>query len=111
MRLIRCIPAIMLALALTVSGAAPMPSMAGASMDDTGKAATPHQSMPDCPMCAPGEPADPICAPGCPAAILPLATVVPVLPIAPREIRSPAHRLADATAGPEPPPPKPMLLA
>jgi hypothetical protein len=116
MRLLRCISAIALALAVTLggSGYVPMPSDAQA-MADSGRMAAmpPDQPMPDCPMCAPDGAVSPMCATSCAAltAILPLSAVAPLGSMTRRQALSSPRRLADAAVGPEPHPPRPTILS
>jgi hypothetical protein len=96
-----------LALALGMSGMAP------GSNAQTMMSMEPGQMMPDCPGCNPDGSMGPSCLASCatPTAVLPVATIVPV--VFTKLWRAPAasFRLADAVSGPEPPPPKRALLA
>jgi hypothetical protein len=116
MRLLRCISAIVLLLAIALGSSGYAPKSAGPQDDTTsGMAAsmTLDGTMPDCPACDPDDSMGPICAPSCLAlsAILPPAAVAPVTFTVPDVTGAAASRLAGEAAGPEPHPPKASLPA
>jgi hypothetical protein len=115
-RLLRCISAIVLLLAIALGSSGYAPKSAGPRDDTTsGMAATMtlDGTMPDCPICDPDDPINAMCAPSCaaPTAILPLAAVVPAGFTAPDRTGAAVGRLAGEATGPEPHPPKASLPA
>lgn len=115
MRIIRLLSAVLIAFALSLTGVAPSSTAAQAAsqMSNTMSPMTFGERKSDCSSCAPSNFAMTICVPVCVgfAAILPAAVVVTT-----RDRRQPdnplrtAERLADFSSGPEPYPPKSLIL-
>lgn len=115
MRIVRLLSAVLIAFALSLTGVAPFATVApdASQMSNTMSPTTSGEPKSDCASCAPSDVAMTICAPVCVgfAAILPAAVVVTTRdPRQPRNALRAAKRLTDFSSGPEPYPPKALIL-